>query len=152
MDPSICRLSASLTFNTQIAWNFVILLILLAFSAYFSASETAFSTLNRIRIKNLAADGDKKAAKVLALTEKYDRLLSTILVGNNIVNIAASALATVTASQISDHNMAITVSTAVLTVAVLIFGEITPKSLAKDSAERFAMFSAPFMQIGRAHV
>ena len=114
-------------------------------SAYFSASETAFSALNRIKIKNLAADGNKRAKRVLKLTERYDNLLSTILIGNNIVNIAASALATVTAAILSDSNWAVTIGTAILTVVILIFGEIIPKSLAKESAEAFAMFSAPFM-------
>lgn len=116
-------------------------------SAYFSASETAFSALNRIKIKNLAADGNKKAKRVIYLTDRYDNLLSTILIGNNIVNIAASALATVTANIISDSNWAVTIGTAILTVVVLVFGEIIPKSLAKESAEAFAMFSAPFMRL-----
>lgn len=116
-------------------------------SAYFSASETAFSALNRIKIKNLAADGNKKAKRVIYLTDRYDNLLSTILIGNNIVNIAASALATITANIISNSNWAVTIGTAILTVVVLIFGEIIPKSLAKESAEAFAMFSAPFMRL-----
>ena len=116
-------------------------------SAYFSASETAFSALNRIKMKNLAADGNKKAKRVIYLTDRYDNLLSTILIGNNIVNIAASALATITANIISNSNWAVTIGTAILTVVVLIFGEIIPKSLAKESAEAFAMFSAPFMRL-----
>ncbi len=126
-------------------WSFGVLFILLLLSAYFSASETAFSSMNRILMKNLAGDGNKKAAMALRLAEQYDKLISTILIGNNIVNIVASSLATVTAAKLSDSSWAVTISTFVLTVIVLIFCEISPKSLAKDSAENFAMFSAPFM-------
>ena len=126
-------------------WRFGVLFILLLMSAYFSASETAFSSMNRILMKNLAGDGNKKAAMALRLAEQYDKLISTILIGNNIVNIVASSLATVMAAKLSDSSWAVTISTFVLTVVVIIFCEISPKSLAKDSAENFAMFSAPFM-------
>ena len=129
------------------AVNFIVLALLLLLSAYFSGSETAFSAVNRIKMKNLAADGNRRAALVLKLIDKYDKLLATILIGNNIVNISASALATVTAAKLSDSNWAITIATAILTLAVLVFGEITPKSMAMESAERFAMFSAPFMSV-----
>ena len=125
--------------------NFVVLVLLLILSAFFSGSETAFSAANRIKLKNLADDGSKAAARALKLMDRYDKLLATILIGNNIVNIAASAIATVTAAQISDSNWAVTIGTIILTIVVLIFSEITPKSMAKESAERFAMFSAPFM-------
>lgn len=131
--------------DSSVIWSFGILFVLLLMSAYFSASETAFSSMNRILMKNLAGDGNKKAAKALHLAEQYDKLISTILIGNNIVNIVASSLATVTANKLSDSNWAVTVSTFLLTVVILIFCEISPKSLAKDSAESFAMFSAPFM-------
>ena len=124
-----------------------VLFVLLSLSAYFSASETAFSSMNRILIKNLAAGGNKRAEKALHLAEQYDKLISTILIGNNIVNIVASSLATVTAARLSDSSWAVTLSTFILTVIILIFCEISPKSLAKDSAESFAMFSAPFMQL-----
>lgn len=76
-------------------YKILAIVVLIGFSAYFSASETAFTSVNRIRIKNLANDGDKKARAVQELSERYDDLLSTILVGNNIVNIATSAIATV---------------------------------------------------------
>lgn len=119
--------------------------VLVIFSAYFSATETAFTSVNRIRIKNLANDGDKKAKEVLDLTEKFDSMLSTILVGNNIVNIAMSAIATVLFMELYPVYGA-TIATAVITVIVLIFGEISPKSLAKETPEKFAMFSAPFLK------
>ena len=119
--------------------------VLVIFSAYFSATETAFTSVNRIRIKNLANDGDRKARDVLELTEKFDSMLSTILVGNNIVNIAMSAIATVLFMEIYPVYGA-TIATAVITVIVLIFGEISPKSLAKENPEKFAMFSAPFLR------
>ena len=119
--------------------------VLVIFSAYFSATETAFTSVNRIRIKNLANDGDRKARDVLELTEKFDSMLSTILVGNNIVNIAMSAIATVLFMELYPVYGA-TIATAVITVIVLIFGEISPKSLAKENPEKFAMFSAPFLR------
>ena len=119
--------------------------VLVIFSAYFSATETAFTSVNRIRIKNLANDGDRKAKDVLELTEKFDSMLSTILVGNNIVNIAISAIATVLFMELYPVYGA-TIATAVITVIVLIFGEISPKSLAKENPEKFAMFSAPFLR------
>lgn len=115
-------------------------------SAYFSATETAFSSLNRIRLKNLANDGNKRAALTLALSENYDKLLSSILIGNNVVNITASSLATILFLKLSAAHGAM-LSTVVMTVVVLIFGEISPKSLAKESSESFAMFSAPILRI-----
>ena len=127
----------------------IILAVLILFSAYFSATETAFSASNRIRIKNLAADGNKKAALVQKMSENFDRILSTILIGNNLVNILATVIATAFFLDVFKGNetVASAVSTAVITIVVLIFGEITPKSIAKDSPEKFAMFSAPFLRI-----
>ncbi len=119
--------------------------VLVIFSAYFSATENALTSVNRIRIKILANDGDRKAKDVLELTEKFDSMLSTILVGNNIVNIAMSAIATVLFMELYPVYGA-TIATAVITVIVLIFGEISPKSLAKENPEKFAMFSAPFLR------
>lgn len=120
--------------------------VLVIFSAYFSATETAFTSVNRIRIKNLANDGNKRAREVHDLSEKFDALLSTILVGNNIVNIAMSSIATVLFMEMYPVYGA-TVATVVITIVVLVFGEISPKSLAKESPERFAMFSAPILKI-----
>jgi len=122
------------------------LVVLILCSAYFSATETAFSSLNRIRLKNLANTGNKKAELAMKLADDYDRMLSSILIGNNVVNITASSLATVLFLQLSKEYGA-TISTVVMTVLVLIFGEITPKSLAKETPESFAMFSAPILRM-----
>ena len=128
----------------------VIMLVCLAFSAFFSASETAFTSANHTKLKNLSADGNKRASLVLKLLDNYDKLLSTILVGNNIVNITLSSVATLWfIDLLTDTNWisaASAISTAVVTVVVLIFGEISPKSLAKDKPDRFAMAVAPFLQ------
>ena len=123
----------------------IAIFILVTFSAYFSATETAFTSANRIRLKNMANDGNRKARKALELSENYDTLLSTILVGNNIVNIAASSIGTVLFLQLYPVYGA-TIATVVITVVVLIFGEISPKSIAKEKAESFAMFSAPILR------
>mgnify|MGYP000693685777 CR=1 FL=1 len=107
----------------------VVLGILLLFSAYFSATETAFTGFSQARMKNLAQK--KKSAKLaLKLSENYNRILSTLLIGNNIVNIAAASLATLVFTFYFD-DLGVTLSTIVMTVLVLIFGEISPKSLAK---------------------
>lgn len=127
----------------------VIELILLLFcSAYFSATETAFTSLNRMRVKSKADAGDKQAQKVLRLEQDYDNLLSTTLIGNNVVNIGFSAIATVMFVDLYGKYGA-TISTAFATIVVLIFGEITPKSLAKENPERFAVFSAPLINLLR---
>ena len=105
----------------------VALVILVGFSAFFSASETAFSSLNQIRLKSRAEDGDSSAARVLAMAEQYDKLLSTILIGNNIVNIAAASIGTILFTRMLGAERGATVSTIVLTIIVLIFGEVTPK-------------------------
>jgi len=118
--------------------------ILVMMSAYFSATETAFNSLNITKLKLAAEREDKGAKLILRLLEDYNRLLTTILVGNNIVNIALSSIATVFFIKLVGDAGA-TVSTAVITVIVLIFGEITPKSIAKESPEAFARFSAPII-------
>ena len=123
----------------------LIIVFCIIMSAYFSATETAFSSLNRIRIKNMAEKGNKRAALVLKLSADYDRLLSTILIGNNIVNIACASLATLLFVRLLGEDLGASVSTAATTVIVLIFGEVSPKSIAKESPESFA-------KIGRAHV
>jgi len=114
----------------------VALVILVGFSAFFSASETAFSSLNQIRLKSRAEDGDSSAARVLNMAEQYDKLLSTILIGNNIVNIAAASIGTILFTRMLGAERGATVSTIVLTIIVLIFGEVTPKSLAKEMPEK----------------
>lgn len=123
----------------------IIILLCIIMSAYFSATETAFSSLNRIRIKNMADKGNKRAALVLKLSEDYDRLLSTILIGNNIVNIACASLSTLLFVRLLGEDAGASVSTAVTTVIVLVFGEVSPKSIAKESPEKFSMFSAPIL-------
>lgn len=130
----------------HIGYSIGIIVVLVVLSAYFSATETAFTSINRIRLKNLAADGNRKAKRVLELEERYDSLLSAILVGNNLVNIAMTAVATVLFIQLCPEYGA-TISTVVVTVVVLIFGEISPKGLAKESPEKFAMFSAPIIHV-----
>ncbi len=122
-----------------------ILLLLVVGSAFFSATETAFSSVNKVRLKNKAESGNRKASLVLSLLEDYDRVLSCILIANNIVNLSAASLATVLFTFYFPIYGA-TISTIVLTVVILIFGEITPKSLAKEHPEQMAMFSAPFLR------
>ena len=124
----------------------IALIVLVCCSAFFSATETAFSSVNKIRLKNMANDGDKKAKKALDLAEDYDKLLTTILVGNNLVNIMATALATVLFTSLYKEYGA-TVSTLVMTPVVLIFGEVTPKSVAKESPEKFAMAVAGLVKL-----
>ena len=125
----------------------LVLVCLVFLSAYFSATETAFSSLNRIRLKNMASGGNRRAQTALSLSENYDELLSTILVGNNIVNIASASIATTLFVAALGDGAGPTVSTVVMTVVVLIFGEVSPKSLAKENAESFAMFSAPLLRV-----
>lgn len=124
----------------------LIMVICLIFSAYFSATETAFSCSNKTRLRALAEKGNKRAEVALDLAEKYDRLISTILIGNNIVNILLASLGTIVFTRNFGDDLGATLSTVVITVAVLIFGEITPKSLANDFPEKFAMFSAPLIR------
>ena len=125
----------------------LIIIFCVLFSGYFSATETAFSSLNRIRIKNLAEKGDKKAKLVLDLLENFDSLLSTILIGNNIVNIACASVATLLFVRLLGEEQGPSVATLVITIVVLVFGEVTPKSIAKENPEKFAMFAAPFLNL-----
>lgn len=125
----------------------LIIIFCVLFSGYFSATETAFSSLNRIRVKNLAEKGDKKAKLVLDLLENFDSLLSTILIGNNIVNIACASVATLLFVRLLGEEQGPSVATLVITIVVLVFGEVTPKSIAKENPEKFAMFAAPFLNL-----
>ncbi|MGN0634402.1 MAG: hemolysin family protein [Oscillospiraceae bacterium] len=121
----------------------VIIAILLVLSAICSATETAFSSANRIRLKNMAASGKKSAQKALDIVDNFDKALTAILIGNNIVNILSSSLITVLFTE-KFGSSSVAYATLVMTVLVLIFGEILPKSLAKENAESFSMLmSAP---------
>ena len=122
------------------------ILCLLLLSAFFSATETAFTSLNRIKMNNMANDDVKNAKLVLKLEDRYDKLLSTILIGNNIANIGMTAIATVMFVALLGGSLGPTASTVVMTVAVLIFGEISPKNIAKEHPEGFALFAAPIMR------
>lgn len=132
--------------NPENIRNIIALAVLILMSGYFSATETAFLSCNKTRLRTMAEKGNKRAALVNRLNENYDRLLSTILIGNNIVNLTAASIGTVLFVRLYG-DIGATVSTAVITVLVLIFGEITPKNVAKDCPEKFAMFSAPIIRV-----
>ena len=138
MDPAILL---------QMIPHIVVILVCTVFSGYFSATETAFSTFNKTRMKTIAEKGNKRAAMVLHLSENYGSLISTILIGNNVVNILASAMATVLFTALYGEALGPTVATIVLTIVILIFGEVAPKNIAKEHAEGFSMFSAPLIQV-----
>ena len=121
----------------------IIILVCLIFSGYFSATETAFSTFNKIRMKTYADKGNKRAKSVLKLADNYDGLLTTILIGNNLVNILMASMATLLFIEWMGDTTGPTISTIVTTIIVLIFGEVTPKSVAKERPEKFAMFAEP---------
>ena len=120
--------------------------VLLLLSAFFSSTETAFSSVSKIRLKNLAENGNKKAKTALYVAERYSKALTTILVGNNIVNIANSALATVFFVNIFGEAQGTVISTVVITIVVLIFGEVLPKNIAIDNAEKICITFAPVLK------
>lgn len=116
-------------------FQLIILIILLILSAFFSSNETALMAVNKIRLRSLADEGNKRAAMVLDITENHtQKMLSAILIGNNIVNISASSLATSLAYHFGGYMVSI--ATAVLTVAILVFGEITPKIMQRSTQKR----------------
>lgn len=127
------------------------MIVLVLFSSFFSGAETAFSSLNRVKLKAMLNNGrsDKKIERALKLSEDYDMVLSTVLIGNNIVNIAATSLATLFFTGILGDNsdLGATVSTVVMTIIVLIFGEVTPKTIAKEKAERVAIAISPIIRL-----
>ena len=127
----------------------VVMIVLLMFSFLFSSIETAYSTFNKIRLKNLAQSGNKKAELVIKLESKYDKLITSVLIGNNIVNIALSSIATIFFMDVIRNNesLAATVSTIVITIAVLVFGEISPKVIAKENADKYALALAPVLNV-----
>lgn len=116
----------------------VILVLLLSASAFFSSAETALMTSNKLRIRNLAENGDKRAEKVLEITANTDKMLSAILIGNNIVNLSASALSTTLTLKVFGSSL-VGVATGILTFLILVFGEITPKNVASKNAEDMAL-------------
>lgn len=124
----------------------IVMIILVMFSAFFSSAETAFSSLNKVKLKAMEqGEKSKKIKRTLKLADDFDIVLSTILIGNNIVNIASTSIATLFFTGLLGDNsdLGATVSTVVMTVVVLIFGEITPKTIAKEKAETFAVTVAP---------
>ena len=126
----------------------IAVIVLLIFSAFFSCTETAYSCANRVKLRAMASNGNKRAEKVLDLAEKnFDKLISTILVGNNIVNITATTLSTLLFAKLIDQATASLVSTIVVTLVVLLFGEITPKFLAKVYAEKFSLAFYPIIKV-----
>ena len=128
-------------------WSTIaICVVLLLLSAFFSSTETAFSSVSKIRLKNLADNGNKKAKTALYVAERYSKALTTILVGNNIVNIANSALATVFFVNIFGEAQGTVISTVVITIVVLIFGEVLPKKSAIGNAEKICMTFAPVLK------
>jgi len=122
-----------------------VLFLLILLSAFFSSAEMAFSSLNQIKLKHLIQNGNKKAQHTLDLSNNFEKLLTTILIGNNIVNIASASIATVFFLKFWE-NYGVTISTAVMTTLVLVFGEITPKSLAKKIPEKYALVITPFLR------
>ena len=127
--------------------NIILLIILIALSSLFSCSETAFLSVNKIKIRNMAEEGSKKAKTIEKMLNNSDRLFSAILVGNNIVNIGASSLSTATIMSIfGDGAEIIAYATGIMTLLILIFGEITPKSLATKNADSLALTLTPFVK------
>lgn len=121
------------------AIQIIVLIILLFGSAFFSSAETSLTTVNKIRMRSLAEDGDKKAKMVIKITDNSSKMLSAILIGNNIVNLSASALTTTIAYSLSDGATAVAIATGIITLLILIFGEITPKTIATINAEKLAL-------------
>ena len=132
--------------NPAILFQLIILVVLLALSAFFSSSETALTTSNKIRMRSLAEAGDKRAEMVLKVTDNSQKMLSAILIGNNIVNISASSLATTLAIQLFG-NAGAGIATGILTVLILIFGEISPKTMATIRAEKISLRFAKIIWI-----
>lgn len=125
---------------------YMIIIVLIALSAIFSSAETAFLSTNRIRMRNLHEDGEKRAGLVLDMLEKQNKLISSLLVGNNIVNISASAIATKIATDVF-QDAGVGIATGVMTLLILVFGEVIPKNVAAAHAENWAMVIAPFIRV-----
>jgi putative hemolysin len=119
--------------------TFIVLVSLILLSAFFSSAETAFSSVNRIRLKNFVDEGRKGSKKALLIAENFDKTITTILIGNNIVNTAAASISAALAIQLFGNNSALVISTVMITLLIIIFGEILPKSLAKERAESYSL-------------
>ncbi|MDE5965031.1 MAG: DUF21 domain-containing protein, partial [Eubacterium sp.] len=128
----------------------IAMIVLVLMSGFFSASETAFSSLNKVKLKAMMKEGknNKKIERALKLSEDYDVVLSTVLIGNNIVNIACTSLATLFFTGLLGDNsdLGATVSTVVMTIVVLIFGEVTPKTYAKEKADKVVVAITPIIK------
>ena len=130
--------------DTNIVLEILVLIILLLLSSFFSSAETAFTTVSRIRMRTLAEDGDKRSAKVLKIKDQGPKMLSAILIGNNVVNLSASALTTTIVIRFGG-GVATAIATGILTLLILIFGEISPKTIAMVRAEKLSKSYAPFL-------
>lgn len=136
-------MSGKVFMNNSDIFKIILVVVMMIFSALFSSTETAYSSVNKLRLKNYAGQGNKKAAKALKLANKFDEVLTAVLIGNNIVNIATSSVSTIVFINLIGSSGA-AVSTVVITVLVLVFCEVLPKSYAKKNAERLALsFAAP---------
>ena len=131
--------------DPSVVTQLIILLILLMLSAFFSSAETALTTVNQIRIRNLAEEGNKRAKKVVKVTGNSGKMLSAILIGNNIVNVAAASLTTSLAYNFGGSMVAI--ASAIITILILLFGEITPKTMATIHADKISLFYAPIIDL-----
>lgn len=127
----------------------IVMAVLVLMSAFFSSAETAFSSLNKVKLKAMITEGrkGKRIKRTIELSDSYDVVLSTILIGNNIVNIASTSIATLVFTGFFGENLGTTLSTIVMTVIVLIFGEITPKQIAKEKAEAYAVLITPIIKL-----
>ncbi|MCI5619975.1 MAG: hemolysin family protein [Lachnospiraceae bacterium] len=135
--------------DTAMTIQIIILVVLLLLSAFFSSAETALTTVNHIRIRTMAEDGNRRAQRVMTITEDSAKMLSAILIGNNVVNLSASSIATILATKLF-HNMGAGIATGILTVLVLIFGEISPKTIATIYSEKLSLaYSGPLLLLMR---
>lgn len=125
--------------DTSAAIQIVVLIILLFLSAFFSSAETSLTTVNKIKMRSLAEEGNNRAKMVIQVTDNSSKMLSAILIGNNIVNLSASSLTTAIAYELTDGATAIAIATGIITILILIFGEITPKTMATVNADKMAL-------------
>ncbi len=152
MDPdSLILTAAPAVISPAIFFQLVVLIILVILSAFFSSAETAFSTVNRIKMRGLTEEGNKKAALVLKILDSYSKLLSAILIGNNVVNLSASSLATTIAIALSEPlglqvSLMTGLATGILTIVVLLGGEIVPKTWANLNADKISLLYAPIIR------